>query len=384
MTQTNLFQIGSGWFPELKGGAENVFFNLFHGLGDEGFAVRGIVPGSADVGRATGGMLRGFAATGTSLPRRAIAIRHFARDSFSIARPDLIASHFALYSLPLLDRFSHLPLVVHFHGPWALESLVEGANRIVVRTKKFLEQIVYRRAQRVVVLSHSFGQLLQSQFGITENVIRYVPGGVDCERFSPAISRVAAREVLGWHADRPVVFAARRLVRRMGLDRLLDAMAIVRREAGHGRTDIVLCIAGSGPERAALEAQVAALGLTDSVRFTGFLSDELLPLAYRAANLTLIPTAELEGFGLVAVESLAAGTPVLVTPVGGLPEVVSGLSSAMVLDGTDARSIAAGIAVSLKDMSLLPDAEACRCYASSRFDWKIVIPQIAAVYREVL
>jgi len=384
MTDANVFQIGSGWFPELKGGAENVFYHLFRGLGREGFAVRGVVPSASDVARETGGMMHGFAAQGRSWPRRAMAIRHSARDSFSTAAPHLIASHFALYSLPLLDRIADVPLVVHFHGPWAMESSSEGAGIISVGAKKAIERAVYRRAQRIVVLSAAFGKILQEQYRIRDAIIRFVPGGVDCDRFMLSMSRGAAREALGWEPDRPVVFAARRLVRRMGLDRLVDAMAILRRAGGYGRADAVLHIAGSGPERANLAAQAAALGLSDTVRFEGFVPDDQLPLAYRAADVTLVPTAELEGFGLVAAESLAAGTPVLVTPVGGLPEVVSGLSGAMVLEGADAGAIAAGIAAALAEPSLLPDAEACRCYARGHFDWSVVIPQIAAVYREVL
>jgi glycosyltransferase involved in cell wall biosynthesis len=120
------------------------------------------------------------------------------------------------------------------------------------------------------------------------------------------------------------------------------------------------------------------------VCFDGCLADELLPLAYRAADITLVPSAELEGFGLVAIESLAAGTPVLVAPIGGLPEVVSGLSGNMILQGADAKSVATGIMSALSDVAFLPDSEACRSYARSNFDWSVVTPQIAAIYREIL
>ena len=384
MTDANLFQIGSGWFPERKGGAENVFFHLFHGLGSQGFAVRGVVPGTDEVERQTKGLVQGFAVGATSSRQRAMAIRRSAFNSFSTARPDIVASHFAPYSLPLLDRVSHLPLITHFHGPWAMESLVEGAGIMAARVKKVIEKLVYRRARRIIVLSRAFGELLERQYGIPDSLIRFIPGGVECDRFDLPISRMVAREALGWDPDRPTIFVVRRLVKRMGLDRLLDAIAILRGSSTPGCRDLVLHIAGSGPERAALADRVAVLDLSDAVRFDGHLSDDQLPLAYRAADLTLVPTTELEGFGLVAIESLAAGTPVLVTPVGGLPEVVSGLSDAMVLKGIDARSIADGIGSALADASFLPSPEACRGYARRRFDWQIVTSQVAAVYREVL
>ena len=384
MTRANLFQIGSGWFPECRGGAENMFYHLFERLGAEGFSVRGVVPGSAAVRRDTGGRMRAFGAPGTSLPRRALALRRSARDSFRASRPDIVASHFALYGLPLLDRIAGLPLVAHFHGPWAMESRLEGAGTASVGCKRAVERVVYRRADRVIVLSQAFADLLQAEYGVSEHRIRRVPGGVDCDRFAPSGTCAAARAALGWEPDRPVVFTVRRLVKRMGLDRLLDAFALLRAASGPGCRDVVLHVAGLGPERAALQAHASARGLAGAVRFDGAISGEALALAYHAADVTLVPTAGLEGFGLVVIESLAAGTPVLATPVGGLPELVSGLSGAMLLGGSDASSIADGIAGVLRDPGMMPDAEACRSYARRRYDWRVVTPAIADVYREVL
>ena len=177
-----------------------------------------------------------------------------------------------------------------------------------------------------------------------------------------------------------MLLAVRRLVRRMGLDRLIEAMATLRQK----QVDAVLYIVGKGPERLALEELVRRHGLEDTVRFAGFVPDELLPVAYRAADLVVVPTAALEGFGLIAVEALASGTPVLVTPVGGLPEVVSGLSPDLVLPGSDADSIASGLAASLTMPGRLPDEAACRRYAEANFAWPVISERIAAVYRELI
>jgi glycosyltransferase involved in cell wall biosynthesis len=383
MPHANLFKIGNGWFPERKGGAENVFYNLFSGLAAANFTVRGLVPSLGRAEQDTEGRLSGFAGGRSSL-HRAIEIRRLARASFRVTPPDLVASHFALHTIPILDQLSRRPLVVHFHGPWAMESAAEGAGMAAVRAKKAIESLVYRRAQRIIVLSQAFGDILQKDYGVPSSVLSLVPGGVDCDRFSSAPTRAKAREKLGWDPDRPALFTARRLVRRMGLNRLLEAMSILRRSKVAGSRDVVLHIAGSGPEHKALEAQAEALGLSDVVRFDGFMPDDQLPLAYRAADMTLMPSAELEGFGLVAIESLAAGTPVLATPVGGLPEVVSGLSERMLLGGTDARSIADGIAAALEDTSFLPNGEACSRYARDHFDWRVIVPKVAQIYREVL
>jgi len=176
------------------------------------------------------------------------------------------------------------------------------------------------------------------------------------------------------------VLAVRRLVRRMGLEDLITAMLTVRERV----PEILLLIAGKGPLAEALSARVQALGLKNSVRLLGFVSDEELPLAYRAADLTVVPTVALEGFGLIAVESLAAGTPVLVTPVGGLPEVVRDLSPGLVLSATGAGPLSEGLAQALTGGLTLPSAGACQAYARARYDWSVIAARVRGVYAEIL
>ena len=147
---------------------------------------------------------------------------------------------------------------------------------------------------------------------------------------------------------------------------------------------MLLLIAGSGPLRGELMAQIQARGLEGHVRLLGRLPDTQLPLAYRAADLTVVPTVALEGFGLIAVESLAAGTPVLVTPVGGLPEVVAGLSPALVVEATGASALGDALLRALRGDLGLPGAEACREYARAHYDCRKVATHTAEVYREAL
>jgi glycosyltransferase involved in cell wall biosynthesis len=269
--------------------------------------------------------------------------------------------------------------VVHFHGPWALESQAESARSISIQAKKLIETAVYRRADRIIVLSKAFGILLQNRYNIASAKLRYIQGGVDCDRFLPKHTRTEARAILGWHTCRPTLFTVRRLTRRMGLDRLIDAMAQLRQS----RKDAILYIAGIGPERKTLESRVASLGLSNNVIFLGLLPDEMLPIAYRAADLTVVPTLTLEGFGLIVLESLATGTPAMVTPVGGLPEVVAGLSPSLIFEDNGAQAIADGIESVLTGSVHLPDENACRHHARQNFDWPKVSARVATVYNEL-
>ena len=181
-------------------------------------------------------------------------------------------------------------------------------------------------------------------------------------------------------AHRPVLLSVRRLAHRMGLEALVDAVGLLRAEV----PDVLLLVAGRGPLAEALEGRVAAAGLSEHVRLLGFVPDDDLPLAYRAATASVVPTRALEGFGLITVESLAAGTPVFVTPVGGLPEAVSPLSPTLVFPSGEAGAMAAHLAAALSGRLLVPSDAACRAYARDRFDWSTVAHRTRAVYEEVV
>lgn len=373
-------QLGLRWFPEFSGGLHRLYYEMARHLPSSGVAVRGLVAGSSQVVQDSGGMIRAFAEPDAPLSTRCLALRRELRRMLSEQPPDLVAAHFALYTFPVLDVLRPFPLVVHFHGPWALEARVEGDNALNVRAKAALERAVYRRAARCIVLSSSFRDVLNQVYGVPMERIRLVPGGVEVRRWRTTLTRREARERLGWPHDRPVIFTARRLARRMGLENLVSAISEVRRRI----PEILLLIAGKGTLSGELEAQVRSLDLENNVELLGFLPDEDLPVAYRAADLSILPTAALEGFGMVAVESLAAGTPILVTPVGGLPEVVSDLSADLVLPGSTVRDLAEGLRAALQGELNLPDTAACQNYAQARYDWPVVATRIRDVYAEAV
>jgi glycosyltransferase involved in cell wall biosynthesis len=375
-----VLQIGNDWFPESAGGAARYYWHLLRALGDLGVDVRGLVIGSDLPGRETNGRVTAFAHESASLRLRLLAARRALTKLSHDYRPELIVSHFPMFAFPALDEIGRFPFVAHFHGPWAAESRAEGAGRLSASAKQAIETLVYRRADRCIVLSEAFQRILIRRYGIREERVHVVPGGVDILRFNRRETRGEARQTLCWPLDRPIVLAVRRLRHRMGLGTLITAMDEVRR----GVPEALLLIAGQGPLRATLERQVAALQLQDYVRFLGFVPDADLPLAYRAADLVVMPSQSLEGFGLTAVEALAAGTPALVTPVGGLPEVVGELDHSLVFDGCQAKQIADGIVRALRGPSTLPSSARCAEFARRNYDWRIVAWAVLDVYRRVI
>jgi glycosyltransferase involved in cell wall biosynthesis len=362
--------------PERLGGADRYFYSLLPELPDAGIDPHGLVVGDAAY-TASIPFVEAFAQDGDSLVRRWQKMRAVAGPL--IDRSDLVVTHFAPYQLSLLDRLRRKPLVVHFHGPWALEGAAEGARALTTIVKSQIERLVYARGARFIMLSRAFADLAIREYGVPAERVRIVPGGVDVERFALAMTRRAAREHLGWPLDRPLVVTVRRLVRAKGVDHLIEAASALRERIAN----ICITIVGTGPLAGELQQAIVDRGLQDTVRLMGHVSESDLPYVYRAADLFVVPTVTLEGFGLVVVEALAAGTPTLVTPIGGLPEVVHALDPGLVLSGYLPDALARGIGDALADPTRLPSEAQCAAYASG-FRWSEVARRVADVYREVL
>jgi glycogen synthase len=362
------------------GGEGRIISELYKFLPAAGFRVLGAVAEPDHVDALTEGKFVCFAPANAPKFDRFCNARRKLLQLLDENRPSIVASHFALYTLPVYDKIASSRLVTHFHGPWGAESAQDGAGKLASSARMLLEKSLYLRSARVIVLSQAFARLATEQYGVKPTTIRVVPGSVDIERFNITASKAAARDRLGLPKDRPILLSVRRLVRRMGLLELIVALkSVVRRFP-----EVLLCIAGRGLLRRELEQRVAELGLTNHVLFLGFVDDNDLPYLYRAADLNVVPTVALEGFGLVAAESLAAGVPVMVTKVGGLPEVVAGLSSDLMFASPRSEDLADGLIEALLGHLRLPDSAACVAHARKHFSSQLMAERIAAVYREIL
>jgi glycosyltransferase involved in cell wall biosynthesis len=380
LTERNLrvLSIGMTWWPEQSAnGLDKGYYEHLRHLPSAGVEIRGLVAGSPEVEVRSAGTVRAFAPESAPLPGRLLAVRRAVREELRLFKPDVVVSHFALHAASVVDLLN-VPMVVHFHGPWAAESAAEGASAASTFVKRIFENRVYKRGALFVALSEAFKQILVDSYGVEPDRVRLVPGGVDVDEFDTNIPRQEARRRLKWPDDRPIVLCVRRLMRRMGLEGLVGAIAEVRER----RPDVLLLIAGRGTLATELQLQIEAAGLEENARLLGFVPDEELPLAYRAADVTVMPTIALEGFGLPTVESLASGTPVIVTPQGGLPEVVRGLDQRLICDDISSAALAHRIASALDGSTPMPTAEACVAYARAGFSWPSIAERLAKVYRE--
>ncbi|MTJ13053.1 glycosyltransferase family 4 protein [Anabaena sp. UHCC 0187] len=373
----SILTLGMGWFPKNPGGLERYIYELTHQLAAHEDQVELCGVGLPIDAKNTHIKLTNLADPDSKISSRLWSIRNNFQKT-RLSKPDAINLHFALYSFPILDILPKgIPVTFNFHGPWASESQEEVVNKkfSIWLKKQLIEQSTYNRCDRFIVLSKAFGQILHQQYQIPWQKIHIIPGGVDIDHFRNNLSRQEARIKLGWPTNQPILFTSRRLVHRMGIDKLLQAIATIK----SGIPDIWLAIAGRGHIQALLQQQARELGLENNVKFLGFLPENDLPLAYQAADLTVMPSQSFEGFGLAILESLACGTPVLCTPVGGMPEILQGFSPELITETITVESIADKLAQIMLGKLPLPSREECRNYTIKHYDWTNIAQQVRQV-----
>lgn len=364
MTENDRMHIhmsGSEWFDTRAGGLNRYFDSLYTALRSNQ------VSGNFDVSAAAfGEPLPGGSSWGApTVPLPVRFLRSMRGPKWS---PNLVTDrHFSLYGRRSKGPEGQAPLVIHFQGPWAGESRAAGEGRLRVQLKHTFEAFRYRNADAYVVLSESFKGLLVNDYNVNAAKVRVIPPGVDLNRFKPTEGPTSG----------PSIICVRRLERRMGIDVLLEAWRVViaKRPGAH------LTIVGTGTEEGNLHQQAAALSLGSSVDFLGRVSDEQLAELYGGCSASVVPSLELEGFGLIALESLAAGRAPIVTNVGGLPDAVRGLDRSLILESGDVEALSDRIIAAVDGR--VPSAAACREHAES-FSWDMVARHHIELYESLL
>jgi len=233
-----------------------------------------------------------------------------------------------------------------------------------------------REASRVLVLSDFMRHELAALAPAAAASAVVVSGGIDTGRFRPG--PVDPHE---WaDAAAPLLVVARRLTPRTGVAELVEAMPAVLASRPGAR----LAILGDGGQRDVVAARIRALGLGDSVRMLGRVSDDELVQWYRRATLVVMPTQELEGFGLTTAEAMACGTPVVATPVGANPEVVAYLDASLLATGAAPADIAAVVVeVSGDDQRLARLGARARDAVHPHMSWAAIADRHLELYREL-
>lgn len=263
------------------------------------------------------------------------------------------------------------PVIREFHGPWHDEYRVKtGGSRLKsslgVRLRKAIDLLTLQRAQKIRVLSDYMKEEVLRIDPRLESKIVVIPGGVNTERFRPAKSRAAVRADLKIPEGRRLLFTVRNLTPRMGIQNLIPAMEKIVKT----HPDALLHIGGDGPQRQPLTRMIENLGLDDHVKLLGRISDDELKAYYQAADLFILPTRDLEGFGLVTLEAMASGAAVLATPQGGTSEIARGHENLFLFNNATTEAMTEKITEQLGEPLTLEENRNTALDVARQFSWE--------------
>jgi len=289
-------------------------------------------------------------------------------------RPDIVHSHLfysSLFASPIA-ALARVPLVVE--TPHLRESWRRG-----LKARYVVDRVAGRFVDQYIAVSEANRRYLVEEKGLPRHKVVVIHNGSDLRRFNPHHRAPAGmRESLGFGAADPVLGVIGRLEPQKGHRVLLDALPAVRAQFPRVR---LVCV-GEGALRADLEQRVAALGLGDAVRFVGQQANVADWLAL--ADVTVLPSF-FEGLPLAAIESLAAGRPMVASAVDGTPEVVVDGATGLTVPPGDAPELARALCRLLGDPWLREKlALAGRDWVLERFDETRQIQRTEVLYQLAL
>ncbi len=307
---------------------------------------------------------------------------------------DLIHSHYWMsgiaagilkenWKTPILQMFHTLGLMKNRIAQTPAE--IEGEYRIEGE-KKVMDSV-----ERIVAATQAEEAQLQLLYNVPHEKIHIIPPGVDIGRFYP-IPDDEAKEVIGHGKCPRLLLFVGRIEPLKGIDTLIRALAILRNNGAMDHECYSLAIIGGEPdaspedmsaEMARLKSLCRELGLEDLVVFLGKRSQETLPYYYSAAEILIMPS-HYESFGMVALEAMACGTPVVASQVGGLAFLVQDGITGYVVPGGDADALAKTLVKLMKDPALSDRLGKQAAEYARFYSWDKIAGRIKTVYEDML
>ncbi|MFQ5689752.1 MAG: glycosyltransferase family 4 protein [Gemmatimonadota bacterium] len=266
-----------------------------------------------------------------------------------------------------VPRTYHRQLVVCLKGILADESRFErGLSRNRLRSLALLERRNVRRAARVIVTSRYCHHAALSAYGLRPERVRVVPEGIDLRAWSFP-SREARRPGRSDAETRTILCVGRQYPRK-NTTTLLRALPEILRHIPEARLRLV----GGGPQIPVLRTLAARLGISGRTTFVGELADSAAVRAeYERADLFCHPSLQ-EGFGIVLLEAMAAGLPIVASRAGAIPEVVPDGVAGLLVDGRSPSALAAALVRLLRDPLLASRMGAAGRRRVRRYSWPSV------------
>lgn len=306
---------------------------------------------------------------------------------------DLIHSHYWLSGLvaeKLEAYWGETPIVHMFHtlghmknriatdsGERAPQERIDGENHVLTI------------ADRIIAATPAELAQLNWLYGVEMGKVVVIPPGVDLERFHPLNKDEAKRRVGIPCGNKNIMFAGR-IEPLKGIDTLIQAMALIRHRCPDVMENTCVAIIGGDPWADSLDAEMARLqtmreelGINDLVLFLGAKDQDVLPNYYAAAEMVVMPS-HYESFGMVALEAMAMGRPVIASEVGGLAFLVQDGVNGYHVPTRNPEALAERIYELLTNVDCREEMGRAARRHAERFDWCIIADRILNVYKDLV
>ncbi len=274
-------------------------------------------------------------------------------------------------------HFLNRPMVCTMHSTEHGRSSLHGPDSYMIDG---MEWWACYEATRIIVTSNSMKDEVCNHFHLPEEKANVIPNAVDVEKYKANVDRWSIRRRFGVGDNEKMVLYVGRLVPQKGIEYLIRAMPRISWRF----PDAKFVVVGEGWMRGHLEWLADQMGQRWRTNFTGFISDDDLVALTKSADVMIVPSVY-EPFGIVALEGMAAGVPVVASQVGGLAEVIEHDKTGVWVYPRSPDSIAWGIERVLSDAGYR-DWLVKNAYQAvmTRFSWKAVANETIDVYKRVL
>jgi D-inositol-3-phosphate glycosyltransferase len=303
---------------------------------------------------------------------------------------DIIHSHYFVsgaVALRLRHRW-HIPIVQMFHTLGAMKNQVARSDEETETGGRIaIERRLLHEVDAVVAATPIDRDQMVAHYAADPSRIHIIPCGVNTHTFQPQ-PRQDARARLGLARDKHLLLCVGRMEPLKGIDTLIRAVALLREQEPAHYARVQLLIVGGEPasqpahwnsEQRRLTALAAELGITQAVTFLGAQPHSALPDYYAAADLLAMPS-HYESFGMVALEALACGTPVIASAVGGLKLLIEDGSSGLLVPPGDPHALADRLCLLLVNQQRAVDMAFAARQRALLYSWQQVAEQISRLF----
>jgi D-inositol-3-phosphate glycosyltransferase len=305
-------------------------------------------------------------------------------------RYDIVHAHYWLsgWVAGLIRRYWSTPFVQMFHTTAHMKNAVAATADRETELRARTEKRLLTLADGLIAANPDERADLIWRMGVPTEKVCTIPPGVDLELFRP-LPKPAARDAVGLSGDEPLVLFVGRIDPIKGIDTLIEAAALMLAGTGPASRPTFVLVGGDLDDAGApvgpladVAAAIAERGIAPYFRLVGSQPQDRLAVFYSAADVVAVPSLY-ESFGLVAVEALACGVPVVASRAGGLRFTIDEGETGLLVRPNSASALAAGLSVILGDDDLRAEMAAAARPSVERYDWQNIAREVMHVYRQL-